>query len=327
MPSTRPSPKTPKILPALLTLILLAACAPAATPAPIHQVETVVQTVEVTREATSEVTRLVPMPVTVTPTPTLDQSATPSPTASVTRIPSATPTWTPPKVSILAHSACLYGPGWAYLYKYGLNATVRMRVIGRNEDGTWLFVKAGDDTDDKGCWIETSKVAFLSGAVSDVPVYWMGLPYSVLYLPPKVVIATRDGNEVTISFETIWMTEDDYRGYLIEAWVCQGGKLVFVPIGAPQPLPMPSVWENQGVFWAKVIDEPGCSQPSNARLYAVEKHGYTNYQMVPWPSFDATPVPTRAAITAVPAVPSGTPTAKPTAAPTPTPTKPRSTAP
>jgi hypothetical protein len=319
MPNTRPAPKTPQTLPALLILILLAACAPAATPAPIYQVETVVQTVEVTREATSEVTRLVPMPVTETPSPTPDISPTPSLTATVTRRPSVTPTWTPPKVSILEHSACLYGPGWAYMYRYGLNATVWMRVIGRNEDGTWLFIKAGDDSPDKGCWIETDRVRFLSGSVGDVPVYWHVLPYSTLYKPPRVVIATRDGNEVTISFETIWMTEDDYRGYLIEAWVCQAGRLVFVPIGAPQPLPMPSVWENQGVFWAKVIDEPGCSQPSNARLYAVEKHGYTNYQMVPWPLFDATAVPTHAPVTPLPAVP--------TATPTPTSTQRRSTAP
>jgi hypothetical protein len=295
----------------VVLVFLLAACASAATPAPVIEIATVVHTVEVTQEVTSEVTRLVEIPVTSTPTPTLtftstpDYTATPTFTPSVTRKPTLTPTWNPPKVSILAHSACLYGPGWAYLYKYGLNATVWMRVIGRNEDGTWLFIKAANDPDWNGCWIETSKVKFLSGAVGDVPVYWMGLPYSTLYKPPAFVTATRDGNEVTILWDTIWMTEDDYRGYLIEAWVCQGGKLVFVPIGAPAPLPMPSVWENTGVFSAKVIDEPGCSQPSSARLYSVEKHGYTSYRMVPWPGFDENAAAT------LPPVPTSTPTRKP----------------
>jgi hypothetical protein len=279
----------------LILVILVAACAPAVTPTPVFQVATVINTFEVTHEVTSEVTRLVEMPVTNTPTPTPYFTPTPSLTPTITRKPSATPTWNPPKVSILEHSACLYGPGWAYLYKYGLNATVWMRVIGRNEDGTWLFVKAGNDTDDKGCWIETTRVEFLSGSVADVPVYWMGLPGSVLYQPPVAVSAGRVGDEVIISFETIWMTEDDYRGYLIEAWVCQGGRLVFVPIGAPAPLPMPSVWENQGVFWAQVTDEPGCTQPSRARIYSVEKHGYTWYRMIPWPTYEATTTPTATA--------------------------------
>ncbi|MBI4732619.1 MAG: hypothetical protein HY781_10965 [Chloroflexi bacterium] len=274
----------------ILVTLVAAACAPASTP--VIEIATVIHTVEVTHEVTSEVTRLVDVPVTSTPIPTLIQTAAPTLTPSKTRIPSATPTWDPPKVSIIAHSACLYGPGWAYLYKYGLAATVWMRVIGRNSDGTWLFVKAANDPDWNGCWIETTKVEFLSGAVSDVPVYWMGLPGSVLYQPPVAVNANRVGNEVTIFWEAVWMTEDDYRGYLIEAWVCQGGTQVFLPIGHPAPLPMPSVWENIGMFSVKIIDEPGCDIPSTARIYSVEKHGYTNYRMIPWPPYETTAAPT-----------------------------------
>ncbi len=277
----------------LLTLALLAGCAPSATPEPVIRVETVVHTVEATHEVTAEVTRLVEVPVTVTPSPTLtltstpDYTATPTLTPSVTRKPTLTPTWNPPKVSILAHSACFFGPDREYLFKYGLAATVWMRVIGRTEDGTWLFIKAGDDPDWNGCWIETEKVKFLQGAVSDVPVYWMSLPHSPYYYPPRSYIATRDGNVVTIAFETIWMTEDDYRGYFIEAWVCQGGKQVFEVRGVPAPLPMPPLRENIGAKSATFIDEPGCSQPSSARLYAVEKHGYTNYQIITWPAHEA----------------------------------------
>ena len=278
----------------LLLLALIAACtpAPAATSTPVIEVATVIQPVEVTHEVTSEVTRLVDVPVTSTPTPTLFQSATPTLTPSRTRIPSITPTWNPPRVSIREHSACFYGPDRTYLFKYGLAATVWMRVIGRNTDGTWLFVKAGDDPDWNGCWIETTKVNFLSGGVSDVPVYWMGLPGSVLYQPPVAVSANRVGNEVTIFWQAVWMTEDDYRGYMIEAWVCQGGRQVFVPIGHPAPLPMPSVWENIGIFTVKIVDEPGCNIPSTARIYSVEKHGYTGYRMIPWPPYETTAAPT-----------------------------------
>ena len=278
----------------LSLFLLVTSCSPVPTPEPVYQSATVIHTAEVTRELTSEVTRLVDMPVTNTPTPTPDWTFTSTPTSTRTRFPSATPTWTAPKVSIREHSACLYGPGWAYLYKYGLNATVWMWVIGRNPEGTWLFVKALYDPDSNGCWIETDRVDFLSGAVSDVPVYWMGLPGSTLYQPPTSVSASRVGNEVTVSWLAVWMTEDDYRGYLIEAWVCQGGKQVFLPIGHPAPLPMPSVWENVGTFSVKIIDEPGCTLPSSARIYSVEKHGYTWYRMIPWPPYEteAAPAPT-----------------------------------
>ena len=275
-----------------VTLLLssLAACTP--QPAPALETPTPeVQTAEVTRE----VTRLAEVVVTSTPSQTLTLAATytPSMTPTITRTPSRTPTPRPPVVSILEHSACLYGPGTVYLSKYGLNATVRMQVIGRNEDGSWLALKAGNDPDSNACWLPLTRVEFFSGDLRSVPVLWIALPYSVLYWPPQVFKASREGNEVTISWQPIWMTEDDYRGYLVEAWVCQGGKQVFVPLGY-----YTDVYENEtmrtGGFFISVMvtDEPGCSQPSRARLYAVEKHGYTNYVMVPWPGFDPAPTAT-----------------------------------
>ncbi len=285
------SPVPPLCFAFALLFVLLAACAPAPTPAP--EINTVVNTVEATHIVTVEVTSLVEVPVTSTPTATPNYTPTSSLTPTRTRIPSITPTWNPPKVSILEHSACYYGPDTDYLFKYGLNATVWMRVIGRNSDGTWLFVKAGNDPDWNGCWIQTEKVEFLSGQVSDVPEYWMGLPGSTLYLPPMNVSVNRVGDVVTVSWEAVWMTEDDYRGYLIEAWVCQDGKQVFQAIGRPAPLPLPPVTENVGTFSVEIIDEPGCLVPSNARLYSVEKHGYTNFRILPWPPHEPTPTPTR----------------------------------
>ncbi|MDW8226710.1 MAG: hypothetical protein RMJ60_02820, partial [Anaerolineales bacterium] len=133
---------------------------------------------------------------------------------------------------------------------------------------------------------------FLSGRVSDVPEYWMGLPGSKLYLPPSNVSAVRSGNIVTVFWETVWMTEDDYRGYLIEAWVCRNGRLIFEAVGHPPPFPPPPVSKNTGIFAVEIIDEPGCSQASHARIYSVEKHGYTWFRMIPWPTHEATPTMT-----------------------------------
>jgi hypothetical protein len=82
------------------------------------------------------------------------------------------------------------------------------------------------------------------------------------------------------------MTEDDYRGYLIEPWLCQGGKLVFKPVnylGSFNEFP-------NTLYWA-LTDEPGCSEPSHARIYTVEKHGYTGYINIPWPAYEPTSTP------------------------------------
>ncbi|HZW04406.1 MAG TPA: hypothetical protein VFF68_10790, partial [Anaerolineaceae bacterium] len=41
------------------------------------------------------------------------------------------------------------------------------------------------------------------------------------YGPPHNVQATRNGDQVTITWDRMAMTEDKDRGYFIEAWVCQ----------------------------------------------------------------------------------------------------------
>ncbi|HEX7434226.1 MAG TPA: hypothetical protein VF326_11280 [Anaerolineaceae bacterium] len=261
----------------------VAACSPAAVSSTPELRRVEVTRVE-TRVVTAEVTRVLEVPVTDTPTPV--ETATPPETPTRTRVLSPTPTLELPRVSILETSACMYGPGTVYLFKYGLNATVWMRVLGRNEDGSWLLIRAGDDPDSNACWIKATLVKFLSGEIKNVPVFWIGLPYSTLYLPPTQIRANRAGNEVTIFWMPVYMTEDDYRGYLIEAWVCQGGKQVLVPIKYETTFD-----QNSSMISVKVMDELGCDVPSRARLYAVEKHGYTNYQMVPWPGFDQTATP------------------------------------
>jgi hypothetical protein len=83
------------------------------------------------------------------------------------------------------------------------------------------------------------------------------------------------------------MTEDDYVGYLIEAWVCQGGTQVFLPIKYAT-----SFDQNSSMMVIQVKDEPGCDVPSSARIYTAEKHGYTDYRMIAWPGFDSAPIST-----------------------------------
>jgi CRISPR-associated DxTHG motif protein len=289
---------------ALLLIVVVASCAPATPAAPsietIIRVETVEATQVVTSIQTVEVTRLVDVPVTNTPTVTPDWTPTPAFTSTVTKKPTATNPWVPPRVEVVGvpgttGTICYYGPDEDYLYKVRHNNTIWMRALGRNEDGTWIIIDSGSNITPLACWMRASNVKFLKGSLADLPVTWIDLTHSfnyltgmALYAPPKVFTTSREGNEVTIMWQPIWMTEDDYRGYMIETWVCQEGKLVFQPIGFVTDYYDNEITiRNKGVYSVKVTDEPGCTQPSRGRLYAVEKHGYTNYQILPWPA--ATP--------------------------------------
>lgn len=268
-------------LAACLFSLASVSCAPAvANPTATPAIQTVVVTRVATNVVTSEVTRQVDVPVTLTPNPTATETPTPYLSPTRTPVPSLTPTYTPPRVTILADSGCWYGPGFAYLFKYGLNATVWMNVYGRNLDGTWLNIRAPIDRPGNACWIKTDLVKFDQGELKDVPIVWTTLPYATNLYEPPLVSATRSGNVVTIFWQPVYMTEDDYRGYLIEAWVCQGGVRVFLPIKYVLTFD-----QNNSMMNITVTDEPGCDVPSSARIYSAEKHGYTAYRMVPWPAF------------------------------------------
>jgi hypothetical protein len=265
---------------AVLLVLLGVSCKPSkVTPNTMPVIQTVEVTRELIREVTREVTRIIEFPVTVTPTLTPNYTATPSMTATIT------PTLEPPIVTVLAQANCRYGPGSAYLYKYSLDEAWQMEVVGRNLDGSWLYVQGIHGWNP--CWVKAELVRVDTGSIADVRITYSSVNYSTLYGPPQSVGAHRSGNEVRIFWEPVWMTEDDYRGYLIEAWVCQGGQQVFLPIGY-----VTSFDQNSSTLEVKVIDEAGCLQPSSARVYTAEKHGYAGYRVVPWPAFESLPAST-----------------------------------
>jgi hypothetical protein len=264
-----------------LLILFFTSCVPeVGSPKPTSIIQTVVITRVITRVVTSEVTQVLEVPITDTPFATPIPSPTPYLSPTITQVPSATPIFSPPQVTVLADSGCYFGPSTDYLLKYGLFAYNWMWVVGRNPDGTWLNIKSLHDPLWNACWIKTDQVKFDTGNINNVPIVWMVYPYSILYDPPTEVSAKREGNVVTIFWQPVYMTEDDYRGYMIEAWVCQEGRQVFHPIGYVTSF---SRNNNMMLMSVQVMDEPGCDVPSNARIYAVEKHGYTAYRMVPWP--------------------------------------------
>lgn len=162
---------------------------------------------------------------------------------------------------------CRYGPGKAYLHAGDLYEGDHALVWNRNYSGTWLWIRP--DKQSYACWVSASVVE-VEGDIFSVTVYFHPLPRSTLYGPPQKVRAAREGDKVVISWEAVWMTEDDFRGYLIEARVCQNGHLLDL------------AFHTNGTSYT-LEEETSCSGESYGKVYAVEKHGYTDSVPIPWP--------------------------------------------
>lgn len=210
---------------------------------------------------------------TKTPTSTTTPTSTSTATSSLTPTETQTPTITPsptlevPSITALMQAFCRYGPGKAYLYSHGLHAGDIGRVDGRNYSGTWLWIQP--ENLDRHCWAAAS-VVDVTGDMSTVNVVQSRLPHATLYGPPQEVDSARNGDQVLVVWEPVWMTEDDFRGYLIEATVCQNGSLILLAV------------HTDGSRY-EFTDEGKCQGTSGGKLYAVEKHGYTDPVEIPWP--------------------------------------------
>jgi hypothetical protein len=208
---------------------------------------------------------------TITQTPTITRTPPPTRTPTITRTPTPTLTATYdfPDVTIkVAQAHCRYGPSTGYLHAADLYEGDTGTVRGRNNSATWLYIKF--DKLHYFCWIAAS-VADVQGDVMLVYPTERKLPVSTLYGPPDDVVAVRTGDSVRVSWDRVNMTEDDDRGYMIEAYVCQDERYIFVVVST------------YDLFY-EFADGPGCSQPSSGLLYTVEKHGYTDPVPIPWPA-------------------------------------------
>jgi hypothetical protein len=255
-----------------LSFVFLAACSSNSIP------------VTPTLTSTAMPTNTVASTNTYTPKPSDTQTPSVTPTATKTKMPSKTPTLTltptitqtlpPPEGYVdVAQANCRYGPGWAYLYKFGLYEGISVEILGRTDRGDWVYVlPLWYET---GCWIKADLLE-VTGDIFSVEPYYGDLPFSFIYPPPWITEVKRSGDEVFIAWSDVRMTQDKYRGYLIETWICQDGELVFNPV-------------NVDGLTTVFIDEFGCNDPSWGRIYSAEKHGYSKWRLIPWPPHEPTP--------------------------------------
>ena len=211
--------------------------------------------------------------LTETPEATFTPTETLTPTVTFTPTITATPTFAFPTVTVNKQAHCRYGPAVAYLHAADLYPGDVGSVRGRYIYSNWLYIKF--DKLNYFCWVAPS-VVDVGGDVSKVGYKELDLQSigSNQYGPPKGVTAVRDGNQVTISWNQVHMTKDKDRGYLLELFVCQDTIYKWWTDSYP----------DQYTTSYTVKDEAGCAQPSSGKLYTVEKHGFSEPAVIPWPA-------------------------------------------
>jgi hypothetical protein len=210
---------------------------------------------------------------TETPEATFTPTETLTPTVTFTPTITTTPTFAFPTATVNKQAHCRYGPSVAYLHAADLYSGDVGTVHGRYVYSNWLYIKF--DKLDYFCWVAPSVVDVV-GNLSTVALKELNLQSigSNQYGPPKGITAVRDGNKVTISWNQVHMTKDKDRGYLLELFVCQDTIYKWWTDSYP----------DQYTTSYTVKDEAGCAQPSSGKLYTVEKHGFSEPAVIPWPA-------------------------------------------
>jgi len=246
-----------------LIFLMISAC----TPSTEEQVTSTSIAVTATSAQTDTPTATSLSTQTITSTVTFTSTIELSPTAT------STPTFAFPTVTVNKQAHCRYGPSVAYLHAADLYAGDAGSVRGRYIYSNWLYVKF--DKLNYFCWVAPSVVDVV-GDVSTVAYEELNLQAigSNQYGPPSGVTAVRAGNQVTITWNQVKMTKDKDRGYLLELLVCQDTIYKWWTDSYP----------DQESTSYTVKDEAGCAQPSSGKLYTVEKHGFSEPAIIPWPA-------------------------------------------
>ena len=259
----------------LLFALALSACGTTATLSPT----TVPATDTVIPSATAAPTATLTEQPTLTSTSTLTATPNPTDTPVPTETPTATPTPVPTYVKlrgkvIVDQAVCHYGPGAPYLYKYGVYRDSNLEILRRESRSNYVEVQAigGNNR----CWVRADYFEIKGDLANLEPVSAedVPLPITPYYGPLTGVSAQRDGDTVTVFWHPLVLKlgdDSEQTPYIVEAFVCQGGQFVFIPVGARTTA-------------ATVTDEEGCEEESHGYVVGAEKHGYTPRVRIPWPA-------------------------------------------
>ena len=160
---------------------------------------------------------------------------------------------------------CRWGPSAVYLNAGLLEDGKTARIDGRNYPATWLWVQL--EGSNAHCWVTASAVV-VSGDLESVPSVPTGPPINTNVPPPSGIGATRNGNNVTITWNAAAPAVDLH--YLIRAATCDGQYLI-------------ETIDTTTNSAYTIQDKQGCSGASKAQMHVVNKTGYSAPVPVPWP--------------------------------------------
>ena len=313
-PAVRPANLMPWVLGGLAVVaigaFLIFANSSNNLPAPTVE-PTVVAASEVPVIASPSSTQTVTVTQPETPTAAITPTFTPSPTDTPTA--TQTPTYAVlNNVVVNDVAACFHGPGNVYLNKGTRRiAGNTVDVLGRIETdkGIWVYNRFSLPRTDASdpCWMDAkyldiTQAELMSAAPFDPTDPHNYLPLGEYYPDPSSSpiiesVIRRDANTVVVSWSFYDVPVADRENptsarYLIEAWVCKAGEIVFQPIGVFFPTEGPY---NPTTSYI-IQDEAGCTEPSHARLYLSWIDAYAGpVEIKPWPQSETvlliTPTP------------------------------------
>jgi len=288
--SVKPRRKNRVLTFAIVMVMIAAIAAGVVFAAPIFLAPAVVPaatTAIVVKKDTSTSTKA---PVLVAPSSTspavIITKTQPPPTATRTETPTLEPALSlscQPVLGVITAEllSCRYGPGASYLYRSAFSKGNEVQVIGRADTGygTWVYVQSPQN--EVKCWINSSsKFVELDQDLACVESYYpekapLIIFNTSLFPAPTNVQANRSGGYVSISWVGYDLALGDRESetsprYLVEAWTCQGGQIVFSPIGTSDE-------------FVDVPDETGCSEPSHGQVFLAHRDGYIGPSFIPWP--------------------------------------------
>ena len=150
-------------------------------------------------------------------------------------------------------------------------------MLGRSEDAGWISIE--EVGGGNSCWIPAGEAQLQGGQVEDLPLAPTQFPRSEYEFGSPSATARRSGDEVTVSWETVYMSADEVQGYLIDAYVCQGGQYIHLPVFVGV-----TYEQNTGTLTTTITDEPGCTELSRARIVSMGKRGFAEWEKIFWPA-------------------------------------------
>ena len=255
---------------------------PSPTPTPTQTaIPTATQTATPTSTATSTSTSIPTSTLTPTPTQSLTPTASPTitltptqtatPTITLTPTITSTPTQTPfalPTFVVASRQAfCQYGPGMIYLPAADLFQGDTGTVNGRNPTNTWLYLHL--DKNNRYCWANAGTLT-VTGDIKTLKVTPANLPISPDSPPPTGTQATRNGNQVTVTWDPMPIAPKDARGYLLTVSVCLNN------------VRTPMIIQTNNTSYV-FTDDVTCTGTSKGQIQSVTVRGYSTPVDIPWP--------------------------------------------